>query len=50
MVVEVARAGAILGSRSPVFIEARLAEAFVGMPIIFGEIEVVLDERSAAKA
>ena len=25
----------------------RLAEALVGMPIIFGEIEVVLDERSA---
>ena len=47
MVFEVARASTILGSRLPLFVEARLAEALVGMPIIFGEIEVVLDERGA---
>jgi hypothetical protein len=32
-----------------VFVNARLAEALVGMPIILGEIEVVLDELSADK-
>ena len=47
MVFEVARASMILGSRLPLFVEARLAEALVGMPIIFGEIEIVLDERGA---
>ena len=36
MVFEVTRASAVLGSGPPVFIDARLAEAFVGMPIVFG--------------
>ena len=49
MVFEVARASTIRGSGPPVFIDARFAEAFVGMSIIFGEIEVVLNERSADK-
>jgi hypothetical protein len=50
MVFAVARASTILGSRPPVFIEARLAEAFVGVPIVLGEIEVVLDERRRTRA
>ena len=47
MVFEVARASKVLGSGLPVFIDTRLTEAFIGMPIIFGEIEIVLNERSA---
>ena len=47
MVFEAARASAVLGSRPPVFMDALLAEAFVGMPIVLVEVKVVLDERSA---
>jgi hypothetical protein len=49
MVVEVA------GGRSKgkpglvVFIETWAAEAFVGVAVILGEIEIVLDERGAGK-
>ena len=42
-----ARATTLLGSGPPAFIDTRLAEAFLGVPIILGEIEVVLNERSA---
>ena len=31
------------------FVEARAAEAFVGVAVVLGEIEIVLDERSAGK-
>jgi hypothetical protein len=32
------------------FVETRASEAFVGMPIVFGEIEIVLDEQSTSKS
>ena len=46
-VFEVAHASRVLGSGQPVFIVARVAEALVVMLIIFGEIQIVLNERSA---
>jgi len=49
MVIEMAGGSAKFGSRLAVFIDARPAKAVVGMPVIFGEIEVVLDERSSSK-
>jgi hypothetical protein len=50
MVVEMAGGSAEFLPRLAVFVEARAAEAFVGVAIIFGEVEVVLDERSARKS
>jgi len=31
------------------FVEARAAKTFIGMPVIFGEIKIMLNERSAGK-
>jgi hypothetical protein len=49
MVFEVASGLAKEGSGLVVFVEARAAEAFVGMAVIFGEIEIMLDKRSASE-
>ncbi len=49
MVVEMAGGRSKVGFGLVIFVEARPAETFVGMPVIFGEIEVVLDERSPGK-
>jgi hypothetical protein len=50
MVVEMAGGGAELRARLAIFVEARAAETFVGMPIIFGEVKIALDERSTGKS
>src|ERR1700674_2900413 len=50
MVVEVAGGSSKVGLGLVIFVDARPAEAFVGMPIVFGEIETVLDQRSASKS
>ena len=50
MILEMAGGGAKFGFGLVVFVEARAAEAFVGELIVFGEIETVLDERSASKS
>src|SRR6267143_4309897 len=49
MVVEVARGRSKIGFGLAVFVEARPAETIVGMLIILGEIETVLNQRSASK-
>src|SRR6266550_7373251 len=49
MVVEVARGRSKIGFRLAVFVEARSAETVVGMLIVPGEIETVLNQRSASK-
>ena len=50
MVVEVAGGGSKVGSGLTVFIQPRAAETFVGMAIVFGEIEIVLDEQGTGKS
>lgn len=50
MIVEVAGGRAKVGSRLIVFVEARAAEAFVGELVVPGEIEAVLNQRSASKS
>src|SRR5271165_5268848 len=47
VIFEVAGAGAKFSSGLAVFVEAIFAEASVGLLIVMGEIETVLDERSA---
>ncbi len=49
MVVEVAGGRSEEGFGLIIFVKARPAEAFVGVAVIFGEIEITLDERSASK-
>ena len=49
MVVEVARGRSKIGFGLAVFVEARRAETIVGMLIVPGEIETVLNQRSASK-
>src|SRR5947207_950734 len=49
MVVEVARGRSKIGFGLAVFVEARPAETIVGMLIVPGEIETVLNQRSASK-
>jgi hypothetical protein len=50
MVIEVAGGGAKVGPRLVIFVEARPAETFVGVLIIPGEIETMLDQRRAGKS
>ena len=50
MIVEVASGSSKVGSGLAVFVKARAAKTFIGMPVIFGEIEIVLDERSTGKS
>ncbi len=49
MVFEVAGGSSKEGSGLVIFVEARPAKTFVGMAVVLGEIEIVLDERSAGK-
>jgi len=49
VVVEMAGGGAKFGARLVVFVETRAAEAFVGVAVVFGEIEIVLDQWSAGE-
>jgi hypothetical protein len=49
MVVEVAGGRSKIGFGLAVFVEARPAETIVGMLIVPGEIETVLNQRSASK-
>ena len=50
VVIEMAGGGAKVGPRLIIFVEARAAETFVGVAVVFGEIEIVLDQRSAGKS
>jgi len=50
MVVEVAGGGAKAGPGQVVFVETRAAEAGIGGLVVPGEIETVLDQRSAGKS
>jgi hypothetical protein len=47
VVVKMAGGSAKFGARLVVFVETWGAESFVGVAVVFGEIEVVLDQRSA---
>ena len=49
MIFEVASGRSKVGFGLTVFVEARAAKAFVGVPIIFCEIEIVLDEGCAGE-
>ena len=49
MVIEVAGGRAKFGLRLAIFVEARAAKTLVGMPVVFGEIEIVLNQRGAGK-
>jgi len=49
VVVEMAGGRAKVGLRLTIFVEARAAKTFVGMPVVFGEIEIVLNQRGAGK-
>ena len=49
MVVEMASGRSKVGFGLTVFVEARAAKAFVGVPIIFCEIEIVLEEGCAGE-
>jgi len=50
VVFEMAGGGSKGGLGLAVFVEARAAKTFVGMLIVPGEVQVVLDERSAGKS
>jgi len=50
MIFEMASGSAEKGFGPAVFIEARAAKTLVSVPVIFGEIKIVLDERSACKS
>jgi hypothetical protein len=50
MVVEMAGGGAEFLPRLSIFVEARGTKTLVSVAIIFGEVEIVLDERSAGKS
>ena len=49
MVVEVTGGSSKESSGLAVFVKTRAAETFVGMAVIFGEIQIVLDQRSTGK-
>ena len=50
VVFEMAGGRAKVGLGLAIFVEARAAKTFVGMLIVPGEVQVVLDERSAGKS
>ena len=50
MIVEVAGGCPKLGFGLAVLVEALAAEAFVGVPVIFCEIEIVINQRSTGKS
>ena len=50
MVVEVPGGRSKEGPGLVIFVKARAAETFVGMAVVFSEIQIVLDERSASKS
>ncbi len=50
MVIEMARGCSKGGFRPAVFVEAGPAKTFVSMLIIFGEIEIMFNQRSANKS
>src|SRR5216684_9266 len=50
VVVEVPGGRSKEGPGLVIFVKARAAEAFVCMAVVFGEIQIVLDERSASKS
>jgi hypothetical protein len=50
MVFEVARGRSKVGPGLVIFVEARASETFVGVLIVFGEIETMLNQRSASKS
>ncbi len=50
VIIEKAGGGSKAGSGLVIFVEARPAETFVGVLIVFGEIEIVLDQRSSCKS
>src|SRR6266403_1687191 len=49
VVFEMAGGRAKVGFGLALFVEARAAKTFVGMPVVFGEIEIVLNQRGAGK-
>ena len=49
VVLEMAGGRARVGLGLAIFVEARAAKTFVGMPVVFGEIEIVLNQRGAGK-
>ena len=50
MIFKVAGAGAKFSGGLAVFVETIFAEADIGFLVVAGEIEIVLDERSAGKS
>ena len=50
MILEMAGAGSKVRSGLVILVQALAAETLVSMTVIFGEIEIVLDERSASKS
>src|SRR6266481_7816221 len=50
MIFEVARGRSKIGPGLVAFVEARPAETFVGVLIVLGEIQTVLDQRSARES
>ncbi len=50
VIIEMAGGSSKAGFGLVIFIEARAAEAFVGVAVILGEVEIVLEERSAGKS
>ncbi len=48
MIFEMARAGSKVRSGLVILVQALAPETFVGMAVVFGEIEIVLDERSTS--
>ena len=49
VVVEVPGGRSKEGPGLVIFVKARPTETFVGMPVVFGEIEIVLNQRGAGK-
>jgi hypothetical protein len=50
VIVKVAGGSAKFGTGPALFVETRRAEAFVSVPVVFSEIEIVLEERSPRKS
>ena len=49
VIFEMAGRRAKVGLGLALFVKARAAKTFVGMPVVFGEIEIVLNQRGAGK-
>ena len=49
VILEMAGEGAKFGLGLAAFVEARAAKTFIGMPVVFGEIEIVLNQGGAGK-